>query len=252
MSVPLSSIRKRLILLTLLASFCGSCGYPDKNSRPELYLAAASDLVRTLPELCQDFHRQTGTVCRISFGSSGILAQQIQHGAPFAVFLSADRQYVQQLAGAGKVTGQRRVYARGQLAIWSRDLPVTTLNDLATPQVTRIAMANPTHAPYGRAARQALERAGLWTKVQPKVVLAETIRHSMEMAESGNVEVAFTAASLLADRGHSFLVPAVLYDRLDQEAAVVQSGPDAERFLDYLGSEPAKQILTKFGFLLPK
>lgn len=240
--------------MILLASFCTSCQLSKDNPRPELYLAAASDLVRALPDLCEDFHRQTGVTCRISFGSSGILAQQIQHGAPFAVFLSADRQYVEQLAGAGKVVaGKRRVYARGQLVLWSRDLTVTSLNDLRTARITRIALANPTHAPYGRAARQALERAGIWTELYPKVVLAETIRHSMEMAESGNVEVAFTAASLLVpNRGHSLLVESALYDPLDQEAAVVQPGPDAARFLDYLASEPARQILAKFGFLLPK
>lgn len=244
----MSSICKRLILLALLASFCTSCGYVDK--KPELYIAAASDLVRTLPELCQDFHRQSGIVCRISFGSSGMLAQQIRHGAPFAVFLSADRQYVDQLAGAG-IAGGRRVYARGQLVLWSRDVPITKLEDLRSPRITRIAMANPAHAPYGRAARQALERSRLWTELQPKIVLADTVRHGMEMAESGNVEAAFTARSLILPQQPHLLIPADLFDPLDQEAAVVQAGPDAERFLSYLGSDSAKKILGQFGFLIP-
>lgn len=241
------------ILIVSVILVLGSCRAPEPASRPELLVAAASDLVRALPDLAEDFHARSGLRMRISYGSSGMLTQQILHGAPFHVFLSADRQYVEQLARAGKVAGGRRVYARGRLAVWSRDMPVNNLEDLGGSRVTRVALANPDHAPYGRAARQALEHSSLWTPLQSKLVLAETIRQSLEMAESGNVEAAFTAFSLLTPgAGHHFLVPEGLYEPLDQEAAVVLAGGNAERFLEYLGSEPAQKILGKFGFLLPK
>jgi molybdate transport system substrate-binding protein len=169
------------------------------------------------------------------------------------VFLSADRQYVEQLARDGKVAGSRRVYARGRLVMWSRDIKVSGVKDIISSRISRVALANPDHAPYGRAARQALEHVGLWATLQDKFVLADTIRHSLEMAESGNADLAFTALSLLTPgQGFSYIVPDELYDPLDQEAAVVQAGADAERFLEYLGSDHAKKILAQFGFLLPK
>jgi len=240
-----------LTVITLLGFVLTGCGPPAKKE--DLYVAAASDLVRALPDLCQDFRGRTSVTCRISFGSSGMLAQQIEHGAPFGVFLSADRAYVEQLARTGKVAGGRRVYARGRLVLWSRDLAIGKLEDLRGPGVKRIALANPSHAPYGRAAQQALERAGLWTALQPKIVLADTVRHSLDMAETGNVDAAFAALSLIASgSGHSWLVPEDQHAPLDQEAAVVAASQDAERFLAYLATAPAQKILTQYGFLLPK
>ncbi len=250
MSVSLSSIFKLLIIGILVAIISGCQEVRERN----LAIAAASDLVTALPELGKDFEAKSGVKVVPSFGASGILKQQIQNGAPFAVFLSADRQYIEQLVQAGKVSASaRRIYARGRLVLWSKTIHVASLDDLLKPEVKQIAIANPGYAPYGRAARAALEHVALWDKVSAKIVVAESIRHTMEMAESGNADVAITALSLVrAGSGFMSPVPEQLYSPIEQEAAVIGEGTsDARAFLDYLGSPEARAILKKFGFGLP-
>ena len=250
------NVLKKIGLLLLLVAICPACRPPEQDKRTTLLVAAASDLVKALPELGRDFEVRTGGSSGVkivpSFGASGILARQIAHGAPFDVFLSADRRHIEELVRDGRVeAGSRRVYARGRLVLWSAKLSMSSLEDLRRPEVQRISMANPGYAPYGRAARQALEKAGLWPQVAPKVVVAESIRHALEMAESGNVEIAMTALSLAPAGGSTWLVPESLHDPIEQEAAIVKPSSGAQKFLKYLTSPAARTILKKYGFTFP-
>lgn len=199
---------------------------------PELLIAAASDLAPVERELAG----LVAARCRFTFGSSGMLARQITHGAPYDVFLSADEKY----AGAGA-----RLYAIGRLALWSRNGAVKDLAALAG--VRWVAMANPEHAPYGRAARQALERAGIWPRVRQKIVLAENVRQAFQFAESGNANACLVAYPLVRARG-GILLDAKLHDPLRQMARVVKPSVAADAFLDALTSPRGKALLKAAGF----
>jgi molybdate transport system substrate-binding protein len=211
-------------------------------------------MVNALPELAQDFQARTGVKVVPSFGPSGALAQQIAHGAPFDVFLSADRRFIAQLVESKHIDPSSRVvYAIGHLVLYSPKLRLAALADLKGPEVQRFSIANPELAPYGRAAQQALERSGLWKDVQSKIVVAENIRQAMQMAETGNVDAALTSRSLLSGiHGETMLdVPGDLYDQIQQEAGIVaraNANPDARAFLDYLVSANGRIILQRYGF----
>lgn len=233
-----------------------ACGTPREDREPKLLVAAAADLVKVLPEIGAEFKKRSGQAVVFSFGASGILAQQIGSGAPFDAFLSADRQYIERLASDGHLApGSRTVYAKGRLVLWSARLPLKSLEDLLDPRIRRVALANPGYAPYGRAARQALEREGLWLSLQPKIVIAENIRHTLEMAESGNVEAALTALSLTNNAGgFSWTVPDRLHEPLIQEAAVIARSrhqTQAQAFVQFLAGPEARPILARYGFLFP-
>jgi molybdate transport system substrate-binding protein len=219
-------------------------------------------MVKALPVLAKDFQESTGVRLVLSFGPSGALAHQIANGAPFDVFLSADRRFIAQLVDGKLIDvapSARAVYAIGHLVLYSPKLRLTELRDLRKPEVQRFSIANPELAPYGRAAKQALERSGLWNDVQGKLVIAENIRQSLEMVESGNVDAALTSLSLVSGAAPSggtlFEVPSKLFDQIQQEAGIVsraRGNPDARAFLDYLASPNGRAILQRYGFGLPK
>jgi molybdate transport system substrate-binding protein len=186
---------------------------------------------------------------QFSFGSSGLLARQIANGAPFDVYLSADERFVRQLADEGKIApASVKVYAIGRLALWSKH-GYRTLDDLRRPEVRHVAIANPDHAPYGVAAREALRNAGLWPAVERKIVFGENVRQALQFAETGNADAALVAYSLVVKRG--VLVPASLHQPIRQAAGVVaasRQGALARRFLDFLLSPAGKAVLAQAGF----
>jgi len=233
----------------------GCSKVPESPAKSQVLVAAASDLVKALPELANEFEAQSGVKVVSSFGPSGSFAQQIVNGAPFDLFLSADRRFVQQLLESKNIDGKsRRVYAFGKIVLYGPSVRIGGIGELRLKDVKRIAIANPAIAPYGRAAKQALERSRVWTEVAGKVVLAENIRQAMEMADSGNVDVAITAMSLLTGQGFTE-IPQQLYDSIQQEGAVVvrpKGNPQAaQKFLDYLGSPSGRRIMQKYGFSFP-
>lgn len=246
-----------LLPLLLLTAACAS--RPGVPANPPLVVSAASDLTPAFRELGEAFTAETGVAVTFNFGSSGKLAQQIQEGAPVDVFASANRRYIQELVQGGYVLPDTiTLYALGSLTLWmptESELGLTSIRDLARPEVKRIAIANPAHAPYGVAARQALQAAGVWEAVQDKLVYGDNIAQTLQFAESGNVDAAIMALSLsLSSDGRWFPVSQEFYDPLAQTAAVVtDSGQQAvaRRFLAFLGSEQARSILMKFGFTLP-
>jgi len=209
-------------------------------------VAAASDLSDIQTIINKGFTEQSGLGIRFTFGASGNLAQQIKSGAPYDLFLSADETRVKDTVLPDSVT----VYAQGRIALWSKSGKFITLDSLMMPGVLHVAIANPEHAPYGAAAKQALERAGLWTKLAGKIVYGESVRQALEYAESGNADAVITAWSLVINR-RGIVLPANLHDPIRQAGGVVRSSQraDAARaLLRFLVSPAGRQILAKGGF----
>ncbi len=212
-----------------------------------LLIAAASDLSPLQPLLQEQF---PGKVT-FTFGASGMLARQIENGAPFDLFLAADEYHLETLIKKNKVNADsRQIYAIGRIAIWSKSGTFKDLSDLRKART--IAIANPLTAPYGRAAKEALEKAGLWTQLQDKVVQAESVRQAYQFAESGNADVCLTAFSLVFDQG-GILVKDDLHRPLRQIGVVINKSKrrkDAAAFLDFLLSPAGRSLLATHGFNL--
>lgn len=203
----------------------------------DLIIAAASDLAPIAPKLESAYKEKI----RFTLGSSGSLKQQIENGAPFDVFLSANEQFVHDL---GPLVSDATIYAIGRIAIW----PLKSINDLKNKSVIHISIPNPQHAPYGVAAKEALISQGAWKEVEPKIVYGENVRQALQYAESGNVEAVITSWTLL--KGKGTLLPAEWHSPIRQTAAVVASSQqkeDARRFLKFLLSPEAQKILTDSG-----
>jgi len=230
----------------------------------QLRIAAASDLQTALPEIVGAFKRSTPADVTVSYGSSGNFFAQIQNGAPFDVFLSADVDYPKRLAAAGAADpATLQKYANGHLVLWarrdarldlSRGLPV-----LSDPRVRHIAMANPKYAPYGRAAEAALQKVRLYDSLQPKLVMGESLAQAAQLVESGNADVGLLSRSLvlgaaLTAEGTYVEIPATLYPPIEQGAIVVTMSREpalARQFIAFLGRDEARRHLERFGFALP-
>ncbi|HWQ11960.1 MAG TPA: molybdate ABC transporter substrate-binding protein [Roseiflexaceae bacterium] len=226
-----------------------------------LTVAAAADLTPAFEELGALFEQQTGTPVIFNFGSTGQLAQQIERGAPFDLFYAANKSFIEDLSAKGLVIADTiEVYAQGRLTLWTRAdsaLKPERIEDLARPEYARIAIANPEHAPYGQAAKNALETAGIWTSVEPRLVYGENIAQTLTLADTGNVDVAIVALSLsVQGTGHWTLIPAELHPDvpLIQMAAAITGTPNeaaARRFIAFVNSPAGHAIMKKYGFILP-
>ena len=229
-------------------------------SAQELKIAAASDLTAAMQKIGVAFTRQTGVQLKFSFGSSGNFFAEIRNGAPFDVFLSADRSYPETLDQAGKSDRGTIIYARGKLVLWTSnatlDLKAENLGTLTGRKVNKVAIANPEHAPYGRAAVASMLHFKIYDQVKPKLVLGENVSQAAQFAQSGNADVAMIALSLaLSDTmkksGRYALVPVDSYPVLDQSAIVLRSSQDkqnAHRFVEFLLTPAAQKILNEYGF----
>ncbi len=216
-------------------------------------MAAAADLSSLEKPLAQSFRQAAGESARFVFGSSGMLARQIENGAPYDVFLSANERYVKELAGHGELDGPVRIYATGRLGLWSATGSIRSLEDLAAPKVLHVAIPNPAYAPYGVAARQALENQGLWKRVEPKIVYGENVRQTLEYAESGNAEAAVTAWSLVLGRGGT-LLPREWHGPIRQAGGILKRSrqiPLARRFMELLESRDGRELLRNHGLFPP-
>jgi molybdate transport system substrate-binding protein len=231
----------------------------------EIRVAVAADLSAVMPTLAAAFEKQTGIHVAATIGSSGNFFAQIQNGAPFDVFLSADRGYPEKLEQAGKTEpGTLVLYGRGRLVLWIPNrLTVKFASDdlkgLLSAPVAKIAIANPEHAPYGRAAVAALQHYGYYEQLKSKLVLGENVSQTAQFAQSGNADVAFIGLALASSesmqrQGHFVLLPQESYPPLDQAAVVVrasQSKAEARRFLEFITSESARKLLHESGFESP-
>lgn len=238
-----------LLLAALLAAFS-----PAKS----LTVAAAANVRPALDEIARAFEAASGARLVVSYGASGILERQIENGAPFDVFLSADRERVERLAKRKLVLPEsRRTYALGRLAlVCSRASPkLETPADLARVPLRRLAIANPETAPYGAAAREALEHLHLWDRLRPKIVYAENVRDALRYAETGDADYAFAALSEAEGSGLSLLrVSERLHTPLDQEACALRRSAEPElarRFLEFLDGPAARSLFERHGYGLP-
>lgn len=230
-----------------------------------LSIAAASDLQVALPELGRQFEVASGRPVRLTFGSSGNFFSQIKNGAPFDLFLSADIEYPRALIEDGKAdAASLYTYGVGRLVLWTRHgsgIDVRRGIDVAAdPAVQRIAIANPAHAPYGRAAMAALGAAGLRERVSAKLVLGENVSQAAQFVQSGNAQLGILAQSLalspaLTNAGTYVLLPATSHPPILQGAVAISASRElalARQFLDFLKSEPAAARLRTFGFATPE
>lgn len=242
-------------LAAALAAVAAACG--GSSGGQTLTVAAAADLQPALIEVGQLFRQEAGVRVTFSFGSSGRLAAQIEQGAPYDVFASADIGIVRQLRQAGHLLADSEaVYALGRLALVASRDGIGSLEGLSRPQVRRIALANPAHAPYGRAAEEALRSAGLWDKVQGKVVFGENVRQAFQFVQTGQAEAGLVALSLaVADGVNYVVVDDSLHQPIIQAAAVVKDTKreaPARRFVAFLRAPKAQQVFARYGFLPPE
>ena len=227
----------------------------------EITVAAASDLQFALQEVKARFEKNTGTRVNVVFGSSGNFFTQIQNGAPFDLFFSADIEYPQKLEAAGLTEpGTLYEYAVGKLVLWApkdSQLDLSSgLQVLVDPRVKKIAIANPEHAPYGRAAVAALRHEGIYDKVADRLVLGENISQTASFVVSGSADIGIVALSLalaptLKEKGKYAEVPADEYPAIRQAAVVLKSSPQknvAERFVAYLKTPAIVDLLKSYGF----
>jgi molybdate transport system substrate-binding protein len=246
------------LLLGALAPFPAFAG--------EVTVAAAADLNYALREIAQRFEQQTGHTVRLSFGSSGNLYAQVRLGAPYDVFFSADQDYPRRLAEEGHADpASLRLYGVGRLVLW---LPAASEFDpeaqgmalLAEARVRRVAVANPRHAPYGRAAVEAMKHFAVHAQVKEKLVLGEQVSQAAQFVESGNADAGLIALSLalspnMQRRGRYWLVPQEAHAPLVQAAVIPRSAPDprlAREFLDFVFLPESIAILRRYGFAPPE
>ncbi len=248
----------RTIALACLSLLFSSC-LEAAVDRDALTVSAASDLTSAFQELGQLFETRTGTKVVFNFGSTGQLVHQIEQGAPADVLAAANVAFVDELERKGMIIPETKAnYARGRITIWLRadsPLRIDRLEDLTGPEITRIAIANPNHAPYGVAAREAMVSAGIWEAIQSKLVLGDNVRQALQYAESGNVDTALVALSLsIQSHGRWTLVPEDLHRPMDQALAVVRGTKlerQARQFASFVSGPEGRPIMRKYGFVLP-
>lgn len=256
------SICRRVLCAALVAAILVHGGHDAAAQAPRV--AAASDLQFALTAIADRFARDTGTRVELIFGSSGNLTRQIADGAPFDLFLSADEAFVADLARAGLTRDEGALYAVGRLALFAPHGspldPAQGLDGLArlldTGGVRRFAIANPEHAPYGRAAEALLRARGLWDRLRPHLVLGENVSQAAQFATTGNAAGGIIAYSLalapaVRARGTFLLLPEDHPPLRQRMALLRRAGPAAVRFYDYLQAPAARGILEQYGFVLP-
>jgi molybdate transport system substrate-binding protein len=247
----------KTILFSLVLCFCATASFAQ-----EITVAAAADLSSVLPEVAARFEKATGRKVQIAFGSSGNFFLQLENGAPFDLFLSADEQYPQRLESDGLAQpGSLYEYAVGKLVLYvpngSRVNPAQGLRVLLLPEVRQIAIANPQHAPYGRAAMEALRKAGLYDVVKGKLVMGENISQAAQFVQSGNADAGIIALSLavspaMTSAGRYAELPVSGYTPLQQAAVILKSSREkqtAALFLDYLRRPEITGLLAHYGFI---
>ncbi len=240
----MSSCLKLTLFFLASASVTSSGSRPSPSPPRPTYLSLG-------PELAQAFEKTNQSV-KVQFvnQASAMIAQQIENGAPYDLFLSANAQYVDRLAAEGKLNNTTIAYAAGRLAILWRDGKTHTIKDLALGSIKFIAIANPKLAPYGVAAQQALEHEHLWQQLQPKIVYGENVRQTLQLFDSGNADAVLTSDGLISERKPQ-LIPAEWHQPIIQKAGVVSASPkqkEATLFLQFLLGPTAQAIFAKHGF----
>jgi molybdate transport system substrate-binding protein len=253
-----------LIILAFLAA-CTTQGslspQPQASATPprEITIAAASDLQFAFQDIAELFEQETGQRVRLVFGSTGLLTQQIEHGAPYDLIAAANIEYVERLSAQDLVLDDSiALYARGRIVLAANrkaGLTATELADLLDPSIRHIAIANPEHAPYGVAAQEALQSAGIWEELQGKIVRGENVRQALQYVQSGDAQVGILALSVADVPEITWtLIDDDLHEPLDQALAVLASSkePDlARQFASHINGQAGRPVMRQYGFLLP-
>ncbi len=250
---------KVAILVAACLLLCAIC------PAQQVTVAAAADLQFAFADVAARFEKETGKNVKLIFGSSGNFFAQIQNGAPYDVFFSADIGYPRKLEAAGLTApGTVYEYATGKIVLWARKESRLDVNSglklLLDPRIAKIAIANPEHAPYGRAAAAALRHEGIYDRISSKLVLGENISQTATFVVSGSTDVGILALSLavapsMKQKGEYFEIPAADYPPIEQGAAVLKSSQQPElarRFLDYVKSPAIVELLRSYGFSVPQ
>lgn len=255
----------RLLVIVAFTFSLGGCAAPldrtytvPKNDRP-LTIAAAADLQFAFQEIAERFEEQTGQRVVFSFGSTGNLAKQIEQGAPVDLFAAANVQFVQDLQDKGLIVpGTQQLYAVGRIVLVSSragGVEVADLTGLLDAKISKVAIANPNHAPYGMAAKQALVAAGLWDQLQPKLVYGENVRQALQFVQTGNAEAGIVALSVAnVPEVTCSLIDESLHEPLEQALAVIRGTPRekaARDFIKFVNGPEGRKIMRKYGFVLP-
>ncbi len=258
-------LRRACRLLCALSAVLGTVPFAEPSRGDEPVIAAASDLQFALPAIADRFAKETGESVRLSFGSSGNFRRQIAQGAPYQMFMSADEAYVLTLQRAGFAVDGGVLYAVGRVVIVAprgstlgADAQLKGLAAaLAAHHVTKFAIANPQHAPYGRAARAALQHAGLWDAIQDHLVLGENVSQAAQFAVSGSADGGIIAYSLalspkMSRIAHFALIPEDWHPPLRQRMVLLKgAGDTAKKFYAFVQSPAARAVLRRYGFVLP-
>lgn len=256
-------LRRRLLGIAL--ALCTMPAFAQAPTRAIPNVAAAADLKFALDEIAHSYEGETGRKVQLTYGSSGNFFHQIQQGAPFQMFMSADEGFVRQLKDADRTVDDGILYAIGRIVLFAPKgsvlKPDEALTDLraaiADGRITRFAIANPEHAPYGRAAEEALRSQGLWDAVRPKLVLGENVSQAAQFATSGSSQGGIFAYSLalapaVSSLGTYAMIPADWHAPLRQRMALVKgAGPEAAAFYAYVQQPTARATFRRYGFLLP-
>jgi molybdate transport system substrate-binding protein len=247
-----------LVLVTVATAACGKKG---ASSEASLHVAAASDLAEAFTEMGSTFEKDNGRKVTFSFGASGLLAKQIEEGAPYDVFAAANLSFIDDAIKSGACDGATKaIYAEGRIVVWTKSdaaFVPSALADLERPEVVHVAIANPEHAPYGKAAKEALVKAGVWNAIEKKIVYGENVQQTLQFAQSGNADAAIVALSLATvSGGHALPIDPALHGRLQQGIVVCRGGPDAHlqadarKFEVFVASDAGHAIMRRYGFFL--
>jgi molybdate transport system substrate-binding protein len=257
---------RALLGLALLLSL--ACSKPQEAAAPaaasgapasSAKIAAAADLSVAFEEMAQAHERLHHEKVTLIFGASGTLAKQISQGAPYDAFYSANTAFADETIAAGSCDASTKArYAQSHLVIWIRgkqETPPKTLTDLEAPRFVKISIANPEHAPYGRAAKEALEKSGLWEKLLPRLIHADNVKHALQFAQTGNADAAIVPLSLVLSLpdGQYTLLDKGLYTPVEQTSVFCKNGSNpgsARRFGALVKSEEGRAIMQRHGFVL--
>jgi molybdate transport system substrate-binding protein len=252
------NIRRWTLLLVAIALMA------ELGAAQEFTVAAAADLQSAMQDITAKFQQKTGKNVKVIYGSSGNFAQQLQNGAPFDMFFSANLDYPKQLEAAGLTEPDTFYqYARGKIVVWvPNDSPLDVrsgLQSLSAPSVKKIAIANPQHAPYGKAAVSAMEKEGVYEKVKDKLVLGENISQTASFVASGSADVGIIALSLalspnMKDKGRYAEIPAADYPPIEQACVILRSSKKiavAKSFLEFVKTDATRELLRGYGFEVP-
>lgn len=263
-ALPLGWIVAALVVLGTaigLASGCAGAGSGEPAVPPDgpLLVAAAADLQFAITDIGARFQEKTGHVVTFSFGSTGLLTQQIENGAPFDILAAANASYVERLREQGLIIpDSEQPYAQGRLVLVVNrrsGVTATELADLRTDDIQKVAIANPAHAPYGVAAQQALQSAGLWEVLQPKIVFGENVRQTLQFVQTGDAQAGIVSLSIgdVPEVRYTPIDPA-LHQPINQVMAILKRTKQEEvarQFVAFVNGPEGRPIMKKYGFTLP-